>query len=468
MDNSFSEKYLAAFEEKKAWFNTVQLPKIQDSYRLHLVCINNLIEALVKKSLINPDPYKKDKKISQVVSPEDTPFNENERANVLGVRLSDYQSMLDFVCNYMKFTVEQITTDKIKRLLDLNSTFGWTNLSPNSPKINTRSLAFCINAARNGAQQIQIAVINDSLNKTVEAVTSINSGLKDLFEFQKSVYKASVRQNVLGADGFDFEKCTSEAAMVAEIKRVYPGKMPKHSYNSDLVHEIIEEELSPSKGVLQEQELAKFRIVSEAKKEAKKTTVDTRDVILQIVHLLGTFGEQYEVVLDKINNNSSILQDQKNTGFQKFKKFLRQLFGIAEPDVEYTISITDTTTQTVKKEKLSFTDFFNNLVKRTKYYNAINAPQSGVFGKIAAQPEDKILEFLNKQSVDNSRLMQVLTALDDYFKTNVSAVDRSKIKGIKPELSFIKSITVKMNQEKAEYIALVEEKEQMRKLGITQ
>ena len=68
-DSSFNAKYLAAFEEKKNWYNTVQLPKIQDNYRLHLVCVNNLFDALVKKSLINPDPYKKDKKISQIVSP---------------------------------------------------------------------------------------------------------------------------------------------------------------------------------------------------------------------------------------------------------------------------------------------------------------------------------------------------------------------------------------------------------------
>ena len=121
-----------------------------------------------------------------------------------------------------------------------------------------------------------------------------------------------------------------------------------------------------------------------------------------------------------------------------------------------------------KKEKLNYSEFFNNLVKRARYYSAIVSPQSGVVGKISAQPEDKILEFLNKQSVENARLMQVLTALDDYFKASASPLDRPKIKGINPELSFIKSIMVKMNQAKAEYIALIEEKEQMRKLGITQ
>ncbi len=466
--NSFNAQYLAAFEEKKAWFNSVQLPKIQDNYRLHLVCINNLFEALVKKSLINPDPYKKDKKISQIVSPDDGPFNDNERANELGIRLSDYQSMIDFICNYMKFTVDQITPDKIKRLQDLNSTFGWTNLSPNSPKINTRSIAVCINAARNGAQPIQIAMINDSMNKSVESVSFINNSLRELSEFQKSVYKASVRQNVMSREDFDWSKASDEASLTAEIKRLYPGAMPKHSFNAELVHEIVEEETSEQKAVLQEQELAKFRIVSDTKKEQKKKVVDTHDTIMQIVRLLGTSGEQYEVVVEKISNNNSVFQAHKNTGMQKFLSFWRKVFNLPEPEVEYTVVIVDNATKTSKKEKLNYSEFFNNLVKRARYYSAIVSPQSGVVGKISAQPEDKILEFLNKQSVENARLMQVLTALDDYFKASASPLDRAKIKGIKPELSFIKSIMVKMNQAKAEYIALIEEKEQMRKLGITQ
>ena len=82
-----------------------------------------------------------------------------------------------------------------------------------------------------------------------------------------------------------------------------------------------------------------------------------------------------------------------------------------------------------------------------------------------AQPDDKLLEFLNKQITENSRLMQVLTALDNYFKSVISGSE--KLKGIKPELSFLKSILIKVNQFRAEYISLVEEQEQMRKLGIS-
>ena len=115
-NQDFSSTVLTAVAKKREWFDTVLLPKVQDNYRLHLTCVNTIIEALVKKSLINPDPYKKDKKISSIVLPDDHNFNENERPTQLGIRLSDYQSMLDYICNYMKFTVEQLNTEKIRKL----------------------------------------------------------------------------------------------------------------------------------------------------------------------------------------------------------------------------------------------------------------------------------------------------------------------------------------------------------------
>ena len=80
--------------------------------------------------------------------------------------------------------------------------------------------------------------------------------------------------------------------------------------------------------------------------------------------------------------------------------------------------------------------------------------------------ENKALDFLNNQIGDCSRINMQLGALDEYFKNSVNAVNRSKVKGIKMELTAIKNILVKTNQHRAEYVAFREEQEQMRKLGI--
>ena len=462
---SFNELVIKAFDEKKAWYDSTQLPKVQDNYRLHLVCVNNIIEALVKKSLINPDPYKKDKKISAITCPSDANFNDNERATQLGIRLSDYQSTLDFICNYFKFTVEQVAVDKIRKLLEFNSFFSWLNLSPNSAKINTRSLAACIMEAKNGAQPLQAAMINDSLSKTKEAITFIDAALKELLDFQREAYKVDVRRLVLKNPAFDKSKMDSQATFLAEIKRLFPSSMPKRTFSTDLVSEVVDEEISPKKAALQEKVLGKFKITDNSKKEQKKNTVSSHDILMETVRVLGTTSQQYSVILEKLVNNNNIIQSGKKSFKDSLLKFIRRVFGLQDPEIEYNIVVMDPATNQSHKEKLNYTEFVASLSKRTKYYASIASTQSLNYNKVNAQPDDKILEFLNKQLTENTRLQQVLTALDNYFKSSIS--NSEKLKGIKPELSFLKSTLVKVNQFRAEYIALLEEQEQMRKLGIT-
>ena len=62
--------------------------------------------------------------------------------------------------------------------------------------------------------------------------------------------------------------------------------------------------------------------------------------------------------------------------------------------------------------------------------------------------------------------MQLLTALDEYFKSAPSIENRPRIKGLKMELTSLKNCIAKTNQRKAEYTALIEEEEQLKKLLI--
>ena len=98
METSFSEKVIAAVEAKTTLFDETILPGLIDKYRILHTSIKNLFELLIQKSLIKDDPYKLDKKISDVVAPDSSDFMDTERPVVMGARLSDYETMLDFIC----------------------------------------------------------------------------------------------------------------------------------------------------------------------------------------------------------------------------------------------------------------------------------------------------------------------------------------------------------------------------------
>jgi len=85
---------------------------------------------------------------------------------------------------------------------------------------------------------------------------------------------------------------------------------------------------------------------------------------------------------------------------------------------------------------------------------------------MAAAREETVLGFINRQLADNREILLELNALDEYFKSQASAVNKDKIKGMKMELVTMKNTLVKANQKRAEYVSVAEEKMQLEKLGI--
>ena len=79
----FNKKIFELAEAKKNWYDTEEMIKILEEYRNLLGVINNLINLLEKKGLIQPDPYKLDKKISDIAVPEELPFLDTERSIVI-------------------------------------------------------------------------------------------------------------------------------------------------------------------------------------------------------------------------------------------------------------------------------------------------------------------------------------------------------------------------------------------------
>jgi hypothetical protein len=240
--------------------------------------------------LIHPDPYKLETRISEIATIETSQFTENEDAVVLGKRFSDYEMMLDFICTYFRFTVENITLNRIKVLLDLNQAFDWTNLSPNSPKSNTRALANALTKARTNAPAVTISLINDSQEKCSKCCQLITNYLSELAEFQKELYKGNLRKDIFEHPDFDKSKAfSSPEAEMNEIKRLFMKTTGKKTFYSDLVQEIISEDQSPDRENLRKRLLDKLEIkIQEAKKESR--TINPHDLLMSAVFSLGVLS----------------------------------------------------------------------------------------------------------------------------------------------------------------------------------
>ena len=91
---------------------------------------------------------------------------------------------------------------------------------------------------------------------------------------------------------------------------------------------------------------------------------------------------------------------------------------------------------------------------------------SQIFRRIEQSTEERIFEFLNRYLIELQLVHRRMSGLITYFKSEMSKDKRSKIRGIKLELNSIKNSIVKANQKKHEYVAIKEEEEQMKRLGL--
>ena len=466
--DNFANELQTALNKKQEWYNSECLQSLLAEYRLMHTCVRTLYENFVKKSLITPDPYRLDKKISEIVVPPSSPFADSEINKVFGERFSDYETMLDFICTYFRFSMENFTIQKVKQLIDFNNVFDWENLSTNSAKSNTRALAVSVTNAKNGAPNVVQSMINDSVSKCAQAAGVIGKMLNELGLFQRELYKGGLRRDLFDHPDFNKEKAAESAdAELAEIKRLYSKVTGKKNFYNDLVNEIIEEDHAPDKESRRAAVLDRLAIKGTPRVEAKKSTgPDTKEMLMQAVLAVGATAPTLIQLHAKLGEDFDLLYLKKSTFFNKLIAALKKALHIPEKERVVMVPIKDAKTGAEHTQKLKVNEFLSDLSRKERVYNGIGN-KGPEFSKISSANEDAVLSFLNKQISELQSVFVMINALDSYFKTGVEAEYKVRVKGMQIELSALRNSIINANKKRAEYASFKEENEQMRKLGIS-
>jgi len=464
-EKSFATQLQSMLVEKQRWYNNERLGELLEEFRLLHTCVKTVYDFLIKKSLVNEDPYRMDQRISDIEIPATTTFAEGDIHNVLGERFSKYETMLDFVCTYYRFSVEGLPISKIKKLLDLNNSFYWDDVSMNSSKSNTKCLAIVINKAKMNSTGLALSMLTDSVDKCVKASKFISKFLTEFAIFQREFYKGIVRKDVIDCPDFNKAKVNSVETEIAEIKRVFSKAMGKKPYYSDLISEIANEDFGEKKEQQREKTLAKLEIAEKKETVKKEKEVDTKEYLIGAVLTMGALAPTLIQLRIKLIDNFDLLFTKKETFFTKIIDLLKKSFGIPPKKQICEISVVNPKTGTSREESIVVNDFLAEVEKKIKTYNII-ATRNSEYAKIVSSTEDVILTFLNKQISDIQSLFSTLNALDLYFKSSIEGQNKVKIKGMKIDLDALRNTIININKKRGEYISIREETEQLKKLGI--
>lgn len=465
--NEFIAQLKKAIENKKEEFDKKILPDTLKNYNIQISAVQAIRSILLKKSLIHNDPYKYDNKMTEIEIPSKESFTDSEKASVLGSRLAHYETMLEFLNNYYQFNTAFLNPKRISKLMELNTTFLWSKFTNTSNHLNTKRLADIFQAVFTGPDKLSGSLLKDSLSHLSKTGTIITAQLRALSIFHREEYKLLVRENVMPEVQVSNEDYLNPSRILKAIKKIFAAKLGgKHPFYTDLIIEVIKEDYSPESAALQQNSLNNLLSEKEDNRNKKNSeSKNYRHSLIVGLKFLGNSASHFQSALEKVASNQELLYKVSNKLLSKLIRYIRQAFNLKDPEKEITVMTVDPVTQAKKKLVINYGQFEKNMNSKIKIFHNIATSGSVIQNKLKNMNDEALFNLLTKNISECNELLKQMSGLDDFFK-NAKSEFRSKIRGIKIEITTITNMVLKANQCRAQYSALIEEAEQMRKLGI--
>lgn len=443
------------------------LPSLKTDCRTFQNIFEALVKILLKKGIIIQDPYRYEEKIIEISPMPSEPFPDSERLTEMSVRIANFQRKLEYLNNYFQFSVDFLDFARLKNLAGFFRFINWENLSFNHPDSAQRAMAYFVSRAQTPDDPLSSGLVRDAVNQLEVLQKRILEAIKRITFYKREEYKSLLRNTIGEALQQAAKMFTTNAEEAGKyIRKEFATHIRGQVFIPELVREILLEE-DPVQGSALKRELLAKLTVKEEKKSSIPRQQDLRPMLLEALRQMSNIGPVLESALKKLKNNAEVLEDKKLSWGEQLSSWIRSLLGGKRESPVYEVEIYDAQSAVVKPEQIEFDKFCEQIDQEIKTLaNLASGKNSAFYVKLAAKPENEIVDFINTHFVDLSRITERINALDVYFKTEVPKARRNAIRGTKLEVMQIRSLLTAVNKTKLEYLSAVEEIEQLKKLGI--
>lgn len=440
--------------------------KLKEHLAIFQTYFQNLYNILIRKALLQEDPYKDDDKITEITIPSSAPIIELGFQEDMSHRISNYHSQIEFLNTYFQLNLESLTIKQVKKISELMKYINWLNISPASTNPPTRFIGEALQKIKMGTDKVSTQIIIDSCHQIERNAREIYKYLEDLVIILREIYKYEVRKYVLPNIETDLELLSGNPdGAVKAIKTIFKNYLSNKSFYPDLIREILEEDFSSKNEAMHKALLARLK-VKEKKPQVEKKVKDYRPLLLQGMRLIASSGFHIKDCIVKLNDNHTAYESRKMSLGKKIIRWLRKLFRGREETHTYDIEYFDVSTSATKMERINYTNFIEDLEKKVRFYSAVVNKASSTYNKLESTTEEKLYEYLNRNLATLHIIHRRLIGFNDFFKSEIPKERRYKVRTINLELNAVKNSIVKANKKKHEYVSAKEEIEQLKRLGI--
>ncbi|MDR1178576.1 MAG: hypothetical protein LBK64_07095 [Spirochaetaceae bacterium] len=458
----YTRLHAQALEARQHWLEETELPRLKEGFRSLHMSFETIYQLLLKKGILQEDPYKQETKVGELAIPPTEALNESKKIDELSIRLSNYDNQIDFLVNFYQVSIEFLTIDRIKRIVGLVKYIDWAHFNNASPSHNTKALAELIGVEKGNIDQISMTIISESLDTLQKVAGTIMGILKELVNYQREYIKGRIRETISGSLDFAPDAGLSKKnEILTQIKKKYSAVgLP---FSTEITEELINEDYTPQGKALKEN-ILKGLALPEAKPKVRKQQLSFKAFLADGLHILSSVSQTIADIVVKIDENNAVMESTKKNFWDKVRKAFQEMMRKPPEPVIYRLQYLDPVKGTSTKEDVNYYTLKADLEKKIRTTAAMHA-RSGA-SRMDSMGEDQLLAFLERGVKEIQNTHKILSALDEYFKISAPPEVRDKIKGIKPELATIKNAIVNANQKRYEYSAQKEETEQLKKLGV--
>jgi hypothetical protein len=463
----FQAQLAEAVEAKSRILSEKILPQLRESFRMFQTLFENLYNILLRKALIQEDPYKYEQKVSEIEVPPRGEILDIEKSDKLSQRLSAFHAQLEYLNTYHQFSLEFMDLQRMRRIINLVQYINWANVSEASADATTAVLAETLGKIRPGSDNVSTGIISTSLTQIQKLYRTILAQLREILGFQRQSYKLMLRRELFGSIRQKLETSYSVGVDKAydRLKVAFASSLKGRPFYRDLAQELLQEEFSREAAELQKKSLSVLKIPREEPAEVRKLP-DYRVLLMEAVRLILPAGGHLRDALRKVVANQEIIEKSRRGLGGKLRSWLQKRFQSREQSQLVEIRHFDPRTSATQSESIDFQKFVENVRRKSSLFDALSQPDSTSFVRLSEASEQQIDSFLKKNIGELQLQYRRLQGLNEYLRQEAATELKEQLKGIKIELSGLKNCVVRSNHRRYEYVALKEEEVRLRQLGV--
>lgn len=424
------------FEEIDTIFQATDMPKFKGNLRGAGSSVNNLVELLVRKSLLKANKYNyTDDDDDKFMLPDQKVFQEEDKAWVMYDRLSAYVKAIEYVSHNIPDTLEQFDDELIKDITKLLDYFCFHNFNSSNAGINTRTLKDMTDRIMSSKDDIFKKLVSDNLKLLRDSFHGLQKYVKNIMAYMKEHYKAKVRFEVypelpaaLTKEMFDnhtddflnkVEKFVKDNPYDISFKRVWVVEALRECYSFDEAQAI--DRLK--KMFLSEAEQKKI----EAKKDRAKSP---REKLITMIFKLVETKKILEQVHGNMDYNLHLIHNRKKSLVEKVQDILRKLLNMPSEDEFMHIEYVDPATKKIKQDVINISEFMKSVKKKLNLFKDISTPNSSLNIKVRNGTKESLVKFLDDTYFNLLLTKERILGMNTEIRINTPRALKGKLRDI--------------------------------------